>query len=232
MRCFVPVSINLDESELVNTFVCGGINVPWISSWFLTYTLDNVFCYFENDVKYLEFWYVNRYFKGKDTNDYNNNRFTEIMDNIMDTRCMVFPHWFSDHWVMLFKLNDDFYFIDSLNKSIEVYSELSEFILYIRQLFVDISFEQLQVEQQNDSCSCGYRILLYSLMIYHSDIHPHLLSNIHFKQKYFSQIHSKEHLLQDILLQFLHKFEHSLQKVFEQFSHFEEQIKQGFLLQE
>jgi hypothetical protein len=55
---------------------------------------------------------------------------------------------------------------------------------------------------------------------------------VHFKQKYFSQIHSKEHLLQDILLQFLHKFEHSLQKVFEQFSHFEEQIKQGFLLQE
>jgi hypothetical protein len=34
------------------------------------------------------------------------------------------------------------------------------------------------------------------------------------------------------LLQFWHKFEHSLQKVFEQFSHFEEQIKQGFLLQE
>jgi hypothetical protein len=55
---------------------------------------------------------------------------------------------------------------------------------------------------------------------------------MHFKQKFFSQIHSEEHLLQDTLLQFLHKFEHSLQIMFEQFSHFEKQIKQGFLLQE
>jgi hypothetical protein len=34
----------------------------------------------------------------------------------LDARCIVLPHCEFEHWILLFKLNDCFYFIDSLNR--------------------------------------------------------------------------------------------------------------------
>jgi hypothetical protein len=178
-----PLDDLLENSESSNLMGTSDINVPWMNLWFLIHSLGTVFSHFESDVKYMEFWMVFRRFLERNRNDH----FSKIVKQIVEGRCTVFPYSSVEHWVLLFEMDSCLCFIDSFNKPIETYSELNEFIVYFKRTVGGIEYQQFQVEQQKDFCTCGHRVLLYSLMIYHR-IQPSFLSSIHFKRRYFEVI--------------------------------------------
>ena len=84
------------------------------------------------------------------------------------------------HWTLVFKLNENYYYIDTKGEEIKNNEDvilLNEYINIMneKENKPKNDFIQLKVEYQVDNYSCGYRVLLYIFFICYMELNPNKL---------------------------------------------------------
>ena len=165
-----------------------------MSELFMFFSLDKVFSQFDSNIIFVDLHYLMKIHARKHWSFEMAEKFASLNKIIVETHCVVIPYCNGGHWTLLLKIGKNMYFVDSYNRMLHQYEGMKKFIKLINDFNKEIYGEEfnlleLKVEQQTDSSSCGYRVLLYCLTLYYNcNIDPHSLSNIKFEQSDFDAI--------------------------------------------